>query len=311
MIKLSNKILNSSLPEKAPNTQVTNNSNLLISQSIPSNQNSLLTQNSSLGEIPKPKENEKKSLMKIHRRSKQVQEGRNYKCECGKSYFSYSALNNHIKIKHNEKFIKRPRGRPQKYPKKSKEDFEKNKYANFFIENGRGAENEKSFDVLSLIKRAFAFIYASPISYKLFSKPNTFNDIPILSNLDSRNSILDKSKNGKTCDEVFTEYLTNFMNKTNEKYFLFMIKFVLLFKEFYDLSKNKDKKKEEKKAVANSLSPENLPDLCNEFYREFLEINNFFGMDDKEKNEIIEIIQHFCIWLFKNNYTQLKLFLAS
>ena len=60
MIKLSNKILNSSLPEKAPNTQVTNNSNLLISQSIPSNQNSLLTQNSSLGEIPKPKENEKK-----------------------------------------------------------------------------------------------------------------------------------------------------------------------------------------------------------------------------------------------------------
>lgn len=311
MIQLSNKLLNSPLSEKVAITQDIINSDKLMTQCIPSNQNSLLTQNSSLEKILKQTENWEKNKMKIHRRSKQIQEGRNYKCECGKSYFSYSALNNHIKIKHNERFIKRTRGRPLKYPKKEKYDFEKTSYYNFFIENGRAPEKEKSFDVLSLIQRAFAFIYTSTTSNKLFSKANTFDDIPILSNLVSRNVIFDKPKNEKICDEIFTEYLADFMNKTNEKYFLFMIKFILLFREFYDLSENKHKKEDEKKAVTNVLSPHKLPDLSNEFYCYFMETNDFFGMNVDEKNEIVEIIQHFCTWLFKNDYTQLKLSLAS
>ena len=88
------------------------------------------------------------------------------------------------------------------------------------------------------------------------------------------------------------------------------MKFVLLFRECYDISKNKDK--EQKKAVTKELTPEGLPDLCNEFYGEFMEPNNFFDIDDQdERNEIIEIIQHFCIWLFKNEYTKSKLSLAS
>ena len=84
-------------------------------------------------------------------------------------------------------------------------------------------------------------------------------------------------------------------------------------RECYDLSKNKDLKEgEEKKAVTDSYSPEGLPDLCNEFYGEFLEPNNFFGLNEEnEKNEIIEIIQHFCIWLFKCEYTKSKLSLAN
>ena len=39
---------------------------------------------------------------------------------------------------------------------------------------------------------------------------------------------------------------------------------------------------------------------------------NFFGItEEKEKNELIEIIQHFCIWLFRNEYTKSKLSLAQ
>ena len=91
-----------------------------------------------------------------------------------------------------------------------------------------------------------------------------------------------------------------------------MLKFILLFRECYDVSKNKENKDENRKAITNTLPPEGLPDLCNEFYGEFLEPNNFFGIcDDREKNEIIEIIQHFCIWLFKNEYTKSKLSLAN
>ena len=127
-----------------------------------------------------------------------------------------------------------------------------------------------------------------------------------------KNDILNKPKNEKTCDEIFYEYLISFMNKTNKKYFSLMLKFILLFRECYDLSKNKEKKEGEKKAVTDTLSPEGLPDLCNEFYGEFMEPNNFFGIEEaEEKNEIVEIIQHFCIWLFKNEYTKSKLSLAS
>jgi hypothetical protein len=106
--------------------------------------------------------------------------------------------------------------------------------------------------------------------------------------------------------------LHNFQNKTNTKYFSLLLKFILLFRECYDISKTKDSKEEVKKAVTDTISPEGLPDLCNEFYGEFMEPNNFFGIENNdEKNEIIEMIQHFCIWLFKNEYTKSKLSLAS
>ena len=87
---------------------------------------------------------------------------------------------------------------------------------------------------------------------------------------------------------------------------------MLLFRECYDISKTQELKDEEKKPVTDYLSPEGLPDLCNEFYGEFMEPNNFFDLNEaNEKNEIIEIIQHFCIWLFKNEYTKSKLSLAN
>ena len=101
------------------------------------------------------------------------------------------------------------------------------------------------------------------------------------------------------------------MNKTNRKYFAIMLKVVLLLRECFDICKNKDKKEEEKQAVTNSLSPQELPDLCNEFY-EFLKENGFFGITENgEKDEIVEIILHFCTWLFKKGYTCSKLSLAS
>ena len=97
----------------------------------------------------------------------------------------------------------------------------------------------------------------------------------------------------------------------NETYFKFLLKFILLFKECYDLSKTKEQKPEEKKAVTDNITPENLPDLCNEFYGEFMEPNNFFDLTENEKDEIVEIIQHFCLWLYKNEYTKSKLSLAN
>ena len=74
---------------------------------------------------------------------------------------------------------------------------------------------------------------------------------------------------------------------------------------------NNANSKSNDEATATTL-PETLPELCNEFYTDFMESNQFFGINsDDEKNEIIEIIQHFCIWLFKNDYTKSKLSLAQ
>ena len=207
---------------------------------------------------------------------------------------------------------KRGRGRPRKYPPKTAGDFESTKYEVFFTLNNRAPEEGVSIDIPSVVQEVFHFLYEGPSASKLFSHPKTYQENPILNQLVNNSPISSKPKTEKTCDEVFYEYLCTFKTKTNKKYFSLLIKFVLLFRECYDISKTKDSKEEPKKAVTDSISPEGLPDLCNEFYGEFMEPNNFFGIEEQEeKNEIIEIIQHFCIWLFKNEYTKSKLSLAS
>ena len=190
-------------------------------------------------------------------------------------------------------------------------DFESTKYDSFFNNSPRNPEEGKTIDVKKVVPQVFDFLYKGQYMGKLFSHPKTWEENPILKNLDENTPIADK-KTQKTCDEVFYEYLQSFKDKTNEKYFILLVKFVLLFRECYDNSKTKDLKEGEKKAaVTDHTSPEGLPDLCNEFYGEFMDPNGFFGLDDNEKNEIIEIIQHFCIWLFKKEYTKSKLSLAN
>ena len=160
------------------------------------------------------------------------------------------------------------------------------------------------------MQNVFNSLYKGDYKTKLFSQPNSYQENEILNNLATGANLPEKQKNEKTCDDAFFEYLYSFKDKTNDKYFTLLMKFVLLFRECYDVSKNKDVPGK-KEAVTNKINPEGLPDLCNEFYGEFMEPNNFFGIEEQEeKNEIIEIIQHFCIWLFKNEYTKSKLSLA-
>ncbi len=117
-----------------------------------------------------------------------------------------------------------------------------------------------------MVQEVFHFLYEGPSASKLFSHPKTYQENPILNQLVNNSPISSKPKTEKTCDEVFYEYLCTFKTKTNKKYFSLLIKFVLLFRECYDISKTKDSKEEPKKAVTDSISPEGLPDLCNEFY---------------------------------------------
>ena len=207
--------------------------------------------------------------------------------------------------------IKRGRGRPRKYPPKPVSDFESTKYDNFFNLPNRKLEEGVTLNIPDLVQNVFNSLYQGPYKEKLFSQPTKIEENSILNNLEKEANLSDLPKNKKTCDDVFYEYLYMFKDKANEKYFTLLMKFVILFRECYDINKNKDNKGE-KEAVTNKLTPEGLPDLCNEFYGEFMESNNFFGIyEPSERDELIEIIQHFCIWLFKNEYTKSKLSLAS
>ena len=176
----------------------------------------------------------------------------------------------------------------------------------------RKSEEGIFLNIPLLVENVFNFIYLGPYSDKLFNKYKSYKENYILDNLTKNEKVSEKPRNQKSCDEVFYEYLSIFKNKANDKYFTLIMKFILLFRECFDVSKNKNISEANKQQVTNKISPEGLPDLCNEFYGEFLESNNFFGIDDQdERNEIIDIIQHFCIWLFKNDYTKSKLSLAS
>ena len=228
--------------------------------------------------------------------------GKNFSCQCGKSYLSLPALYIHIKTKHPELCEgnpKRGRGRARKITPIKSDDFETTKYKPFFNKTERSSNEEGKIDIIPIVQEVFKNIYESPSSNKLFSKPKTYKDNPILENLVIKKNVENKKKKEKSCDDIFYEYISSFMNKTNKKYFVLMLKFILLFRECYYSNKK----------ISENNSPEGLPDLCNEFY-EFIECNSFFE-NNEDISEIIELIQHFCIWLYKNQYTKSKLSLCS
>ena len=162
----------------------------------------------------------------------------------------------------------------------------------------------ETINISRLVNEIFNSLFKSKNSNKLFSKPNTYKDNPILSGLVLNNPISDKPKNEKNFDEIIYEYICKFKSEINKKYFSFFLKFILLLREYFNIIKKNDKKIETKKAASEILSAMDIPELINDFY-EFLTKNKYFKVN--ETNEIIDITKHFCIWLFKNEYTKINL----
>ena len=223
-------------------------------------------------------------------------------------------MNYHIKTKHPELVtgqVKKGRGRPRKYPQ-LENAFETNRYDGFFHTPKRRGQQGVQLNTKNIVEKVFDFIYKGNYKDKLFSHPENYTEIYILDNLIKNTKLPIKQKMETNCDEAFYEYVSTFKHKCNEKYFSLLLEFVLLFRECYDVHMNKNLPEDQKTLVTNKISPEKIPELCNEFYGEFLDQNNFFGIEDEDdRNEIIDIIQHFCVWLFKNDYTKSKLSLAS
>lgn len=172
----------------------------------------------------------------------------------------------------------------------------------FFIkEERRRAEGENN-NFLELAKEAFQelFEFKDKI-FKNISSPETH---PFYKELESQYT--NPSEEIKTaCDQIFAQYVIEFFSQTNAKYFNFLLKFVTLFRECINSFKTNDNPEQE---FTQTNGADSVPDLCNEFITEFMESNNNFKL---ETTELIEIIQHFCNWLYDNKYTTSRLTLLS
>ena len=203
---------------------------------------------------------------------------------------------------------KRKRGRPRKYLVEPPENnYEKSKFENYFTEpkrkkesNDKGTETEINFN--EFVQKIYNDLYGK---YKgcFYKDLATWNEEPILNYLVNK-----KALNLNICDDIMCKYLDYVIPLANENYLEFITKFLVLFRECVNLGQKNVKPDQEFTSVETA---EILPEQCNDFFSVFLENNNFFGFSDDDKTELIEIIQHFCFWLFLNNYTKSKLSLAG
>lgn len=283
---------------------------------------------------------------KRHRRRKDEITNRQFQCpDCEKAYLSGPALTTHRKTKHGYELNdeKKIRGRPKKEDAPQNPTvIAQNKYNTFFRNETRKPPsldqtmNEKTIS-LEIIKNNLSDIFRQ-CQKDLFNKFESVDKYPfyqlIVENwekstpnieqecyYDDNQKDNDSSNNNdeylkkikSPCiDGLFYLYLREFSKKTNKDYFWFIIKFVVLFRECINQKKKDNIKKEvitpNKKEYSQIYNAEGIPEMCNDFYIEFMEPHDFFGLN---QNELIELIQHFCYWLYCHEYTQSHLTLLQ
>ena len=178
----------------------------------------------------------------------------------------------------------------------------------------------ESFDVnTNVIPQVFEDIYVK-YGERCFIWPGHFSDHPLLKMFLNGNNHISKEeeKSKKTCDEVFYEYLSHVRKFTNRYYFCLVMKFVLLMRECINISRQKEidssngNSAKTWREYSSFVNAETVPEIFNEFVTEYLENNDYFGIElENDRNEIIELIQHFCVWIYINGYTQSRLSLVG
>jgi len=289
----------------------------------------------SLGDFDKPDNDysDSKNNDKRKRRSKNDQNGRRFTCECGKSYLSQPALTNHKKTKHENSHCstKRGRGRPRKNPCLSSNNKDNNeaKMESFFSVKRREIRDNEKYKAVDCIQMIFQDVYVdrkAQLENKLEKKEDSAF-FRLLMNHDNNNGNKDKEHKdtkdkNKSSDIIFMEYLDYLTTVANKEFFVFAFKFIVLFREC--INKYKNVELINRKCILNEEIPDDVtdytqqynadqvPDLCNEFITDFMENADFFGLNSEEERiELIEVIQHFCHWLFKKSYTSSKLTLLG
>ena len=278
---------------------------------------------------------------KNHRRSKNDNEGRTYKCEtCGKAYLSYPALYTHIKTKHDVGGKgNKGRGRPKK-DNYSPENTMRMMYNplsfDYFKHPERTGEtlierldhifNDVFNEVFINLRNVNEYnsnhikLYEDIRDYTLFHKiidyyqeynQNIINKVN--NNLLAFNTNNNLDENSK-CDDVLAFYLFKVARNAKEECFEKVLRFVVLFREclnyiYKDTIVNKTNDSIVNKEFSEEFTCEDAPDISNEFILEFLQTDQMIMGYSKE--EAIDLTQNLCQWLYDNNFTCSKLSLIN
>lgn len=240
---------------------------------------------------------------KRHRRGKVEINEKKFRCpDCDKCYLSGPALTTHRKTKHDygNNGEKRNRGRPKREGLEIQQNNQENKFNNFFNDEKRkpisSEQNINDKLITNDIIKEFLENIFKQWKNEIFEEFDSIEKYSfyklILDNWDIENpfpnpeclstTLINKIKSN-SLDEQFFLYLKEFSKSTNKDYFCFMIKFVILFRKFINsLRQNlirKEDQSETKKLYSEIYNGENVPEMCNDFFIEFMEPFNFYGLN--------------------------------
>lgn len=210
------------------------------------------------------------------------------------------------------------------------------KFEKFFEKNNRRLQDNSNRNPEQNYEKAFNDIYKEHSSQMNNPTYTNWKEYPLLklmisiSNNNNNNSASEENNNSNAnnecCDVVMKKYLDAILTQCNDDYFVFVIKFIILFRECYNSNKEKDNNTanvidnvdinesniNNNSEISTIRSADKLPELCNAFFCEYLDKKKYICFDEKEdQNELIEIIQHFCYWLFINKYTKSRICLSN
>jgi len=114
------------------------------------------------------------------------------------------------------------------------------------------------------------------------------------------------AENNRNCSQVLAEYLCDMSKRVSERFFMTLIIFVRMYRDYMDLcgwdiiGKYKAVSVEEKKKQFSKLNDaEHIPEACNDFVKIYLpkEYPNF------DQAIGVDVTLHLCEWLHRKKYT--------
>lgn len=284
--------------------------------------------NENSGEKNNSTQNNEKTKRK--RRGKlDTKEERTFKCpDCEKSYLSDPALIVHRKTKHG--YIvdgeKRARGRPKASEEQEKSYMKAQEYYNnFFNDENRKKKDQEKIDI-DFIKKIFIDIFNEVKQKNIEAIKDLINvehypfynlvvnlwDIkdPILAKESKTENIKkdgdNNDKKSKICpyppmEQVFYIFLKDLVDKANKKYFVFSLKFIVLYREFINNFKKSLMQKErgdKNENYSEVYSADEVPESCNDFFLDFMHPKGYI------EKEYTNLALYFCFWLYEKKFTQ-------
>lgn len=230
------------------------------------------------------------------RKNKQQSRGRVYRCGCGKTYLTYSALYTHIKFKHDGE---EPDGTYTHNLKK----------ANQLNASESGASNEDCiFEDDFLEERGFFKGVSDPVLG--FDVSEESKNVCVLYNKIAHwSQTQPESRDLLVCDDILSLYLIEIAKITPlHIYKTFVILIENLRRCLNILAwKLPGEKRSDDSEYCSLKNATNVPEICDEFVNHYLPLH----CSTISRTVAVHMVIHLCNWLYTNHFTPLRLSLIK